>query len=437
MKLSWKHTFVWLILISGYGSKAQTGLSMQQAFEMALQQNFSIQIASNDYAISKRNNSLGNAGMLPSINGAVNQDNQQLDTKQKFLNGTENNKNGAKTNLLNGSVELNWTLFNGMKMFATRNKLAELEAIGEARLRQQMETILTRVARSYLEVVLAREQLKSGKTFVEISEKRLEVAKARVLAGKSSKAEVLNAQVNLNSDIASYKRLETQYKNSKLALNQLMGKEITFDFIAIDSLLPNEKISFEALKEQAVNNNSGVKIARLNQDVAQYQWREIKGERYPVLLLKSGYIYNQQQSEAGFLQSSQTNGFHYGAGLTMNIFNGFDVDRRANNARLNYQSAGLLLKDSLLKLEIGLAQAYNVYLTNIDLYRFEQNNVDVARQNFEIAREQFEQGIISTNDLRVAQVNYLQTINRLLVSAFDAKVSEVELQRLSGTLMKQ
>ena len=96
----------------------------------------------------------------------------------------------------------------------------------------------------------------------------------------------------------------------------------------------------------------------------------------------------------------------------------------------------LHLKDSLLKLDIALAQAYNVYLTNIDLFHFEENNLDVARQNFEISQAQQEQGMISSNDLRIAQVNYLQNVNRLLQAAYDAMLSEIELKRLSGSLLK-
>ena len=145
---------------------------------------------------------------------------------------------------------------------------------------------------------------------------------------------------------------------------------------------------------------------------------------------------NQQKSEAGFLQSSNTNGFHYGLGLNLTVFNGFDIDRRIGNSKIAFKNSDLLLKDSLLKLEVAVSQAYNVYLNNVDLYQFEKSNLDVAKQNFEISRDQFDQGMISSNDLRIAQVNYLVNVNRLLVAAYDSKLSEMELERLSGTLIK-
>jgi outer membrane protein TolC len=411
-------------------------VSLKQAYEIALKNNYSIQLANSELEISKRNNTIGNAGMLPSLTGSLTQDNQVIDTKQKFLSGAENNRDGAKSNSLNANVELGWTIFNGMKMFATRSKLNELEAMGELRVRQQMENTLTRVAKTYFDVLLAKDQLKAGKEFVEISEKRLEVAKAKLEIGKSPKSDMLTALVNLNTDIAAYKRLETQLKNSKLGLIQLLGMPITFSYEVSDSLSPDEQLKFDALKEQAFNNNSGIKMAKLNQSVAQYQLREIRGDRYPSLQLRSGYSYTQQESEAGFLQSSNNKGLHYGFGVNMNLFNGFDVDRRVSNAKIGFKMSDIVLKDSLLKLEVALAQAYQVYLTNIDLYQFEQKNLEVAKQNFDLAKLQQDQGMISINDLRIAQVTLVQSVVRLLQAAYDSKLSEVELKRLSGILIQ-
>lgn len=416
--------------------QAQTTLSLKQAYELALENNFSIQIASNELEIAKRNNVIGNAGMLPSINGVVNQDNQVVDTKQKFLNGAENNRDGAKSNSLNASVEMNWTLFNGMKMFATKRKLAEFEAMGKLRLKQQMENTLSRVAKAYLDALLAKEQLAIAEQVLSIGEKRLQVAKAKLEAGKSPKSEVLNVQVNLQADKAAARRLEASYKNSKLNLLQLLGLQTSFNFELSDSWVSQEALSFEAFKESAMQHNSGIQFSKLSKELAQTQLGELKADRYPSLQLRSGYNYNKQESEAGFLQSSNNTGFHYGIGLNLNIFNGFDTDRKIGIAKINQKSAELLYKDSLLKLEIAVAQAYEMYLANRALFQFEESNVLLAKENFELAREQQANGLLSINDLRIAEVNYMESMQRKFQAAFEAKLSEIELERLSGKLLQ-
>jgi outer membrane protein TolC len=417
--------------------QAQTTLSLKQAYELALENNFSIQIASNELEIAKRNNVIGNAGMLPSLNGVVNQDNQVVDTKQKFLNGAENNRDGAKSNSLNASVEMNWTLFNGMKMFATKRKLAEFEAMGKLRLKQQMENTLSRVAKAYLDALLAKEQLAIAEQVLSIGEKRLQVAKAKLEAGKSPKSEVLNVQVNLQADKAAARRLEASYKNSKLNLLQLLGLQTSFNFELSDSWVSQEALSYEAFKESAMQQNSGIQLSKLSKELAQTQLGELKADRYPSLQLRSGYNYNKQESEVGFLQSSNNTGFHYGLGLNLNIFNGFDTDRKIGIAKINQKSAELLFKDSLLKLEIAVAQAYEMYAANRALFQFEESNVLLAKENFELAREQQANGLLSINDLRIAEVNYMQSMQRKFQAAYEAKLSEIELKRLSGKLLQQ
>jgi outer membrane protein TolC len=71
------------------------------------------------------------------------------------------------------------------------------------------------------------------------------------------------------------------------------------------------------------------------------------------------------------------------------------------------------------------------------LFQFEESNVLLAKENFELAREQQANGLLSINDLRIAEVNYMQSMQRKFQAAYEAKLSEIELKRLSGKLLQQ
>ncbi len=158
-----KYLSVLLALIAGISSvSAQQVLTLSDALKMALENNYAIQVAKNDAAISANNNRLGAAGMLPTIAGTVNQDNQVIDTRQKFLNGTENNRDGAKSNNLNANIELGWTIFDGFKMFAAKNRLEELQKVGELKMRSNIEQTFMRITKAYYDVLLAKQQLTSN-----------------------------------------------------------------------------------------------------------------------------------------------------------------------------------------------------------------------------------------------------------------------------------
>jgi outer membrane protein TolC len=68
-------------------------------------------------------------------------------------------------------------------------------------------------------------------------------------------------------------------------------------------------------------------------------------------------------------------------------------------------------------------------------FQIEEANVNLAKENYDLAREQQENGLLSINDLRVAEVNYMQSMQRKLQAAYEAKLSEIELERLSGKLL--
>lgn len=427
-----------LILLLPLGSaKAQQVLTLSDALKIALENNYAIQVAKNDAAIAANNNRAGAAGMLPVVTGTATQDNQVVDTRQKFLSGSENNRDGAKSNSLTANVELGWTIFDGLKMFAAKNRLEELQAAGELRTRANIEYTFMRVTKAYYDALLAQQQLKSNQEAVANSENRLTLANDKWLAGKSAKTEVLRAQVDVNTDKAAMLRQENTVKNAKSTLNQLLGRDLNTPFELPEQMPDGKKYTLDELQGKAASQNAGLLAAKANSNVSLLSMREIKAERMPSIQLRSGYNYSRQESEAGFLQSSQNTGFHYGAGLSINLFNGFDVQRRLHNARLTYQSNELVYKDSLSRMQNQLQQTFNNYVLSTNLIAFEETNVKVARENFDIASEQYKVGVITSIELRDAQLNLLNSQLRLLNARYEAKMNETELQRLCGELLKQ
>lgn len=430
-----RYGFIFSILIGVFSSQAQQILTLSDALKIALENNYSIQLSKNDAQIAKNNNYVGGAGMLPVVTGTALQDNTVTDTKQAFLNGTDNNKSGAKSNQLSANVELGWTIFDGFKMFATKNRLKELQDIGELKMRSQIEQTFARVMRSYFDVVQAKQVLNVNKETVKISEDRLKLSKDRFDAGKASKTEVLQAQVDLNTDKSLLMRQENQLKNNKVTLNQLLGRDVSVDFDVPATIETNTELKLDDVRTKMKSQNTSVLIAKKNQKISAFSLNEIRAERMPTIQLKTGYNYNKQESEAGFLQSSQTNGYHYGAGLSMNLFNGFSVTKRLQNAQLNMKSTDLVLKDTLSRIEVSLQQTYNSYIMSLQLLQFENENVTVAKSNFELANEQYKVGVISSLDLRVAQQNLLASESRLSTAQYEAKLAETDLMRLSGELL--
>jgi len=122
-----KWSFFSLLIVATQFSQAQDMLTAEQAVAMVLQNNYSILIAKNDNLITQKNNTVGNAGMLPTVNATLGDNYSLTNLNQKYSNGQEINKNNVGGNNLSAAVNLNWTIFDGLKMFATKSKLKKME----------------------------------------------------------------------------------------------------------------------------------------------------------------------------------------------------------------------------------------------------------------------------------------------------------------------
>lgn len=426
----------WMIIIlccTAIYAQAQETMSLKMAFDIALQNNLSIQLAKNELDAARINNSLGQAGALPTITGNAGVDNQNVNIRQQFLNGTTNERDGANNNVVNASIDAGWDIFSGLRVYASKARLTELEKMGELQLKQRIEQLYVHVNRSYYDVVLANLQMKFAGEAFELSKQRYDMVNNLYQSGKAAKVELLRAQVDMNTDKSLMMRSEARLQNAKMELNTILVRDLRVAVNVADTIEAPQTFTLDELMG-GIQGNAQLQMLKRNQNASLLAQREIRSERLPVVQLRGGYQISRLQSEAGFLISNQLQGVYYGGTLRMNIFNGMDVNRRSQIAGLQLKSAEMIYRDSLLRAQSGIQQAFANYTMAQRLIAFEQENVSLARENMEISSAQYKAGVITSLELRDAQQNLLSSELRLLQANFEAKILEAELMRLSGKL---
>src|ERR1700752_1130767 len=100
------------------GVFAQDVLTIEDAIKIGLEKNYSVLISKNEQEISKAQNNFGNAGMSPTVtlNAGINA--ASLNSHQEFNTGVVQDKTGAQSNNIAASVNANWIVFDGLRMFA-------------------------------------------------------------------------------------------------------------------------------------------------------------------------------------------------------------------------------------------------------------------------------------------------------------------------------
>jgi outer membrane protein TolC len=415
-------------------SNAQEILTIEDAVKAALENNYEIKIASNNLDIDKTNVATGNAGMLPVVTASVVDNKRVQNTSQTLASGTVNELDNAKNNSLTYAVGLDWTIFDGFKMFAKYDQLKELQKLGEEQLKFTVLTKVWEVNNAYYDLVQQQQQLAAIDSTIIISTQRLALAQNRFTIGKASKLEVLNAQVDLNTDKVTLLRRKEAYANTKILLNQILARDTKIDFRVVDVITVDSKLVLSELTALAEKQNPQLQSQIIAKKVSELQLKQIKGERYPTVRLNTGYNFAETESSLGFTTQSSAKGFNYGFTASLNVFDGFSQNRNEKIAKIEIENSKIAIEQQSLALNSQLATAFQTYLTNLELIDLEEKNEAIAKQNLDITLDKFRIGTITTLEFRTAQLNYVTATVRYTNAQYEAKLSELALKELAGSI---
>ena len=404
-------------------------LTLQDAINTALKNNFDIQIARNNAEISRINNTYGMAGGLPSVNINASDNNSIYDLNQKLSSGSEINKAGVTSNTLNAGLTAGITLFNGFKVVATKERLNYLQSQSEILLNQQIQNTMAAVMTTYFDIVRQQSYLKIIQNSLDVSAKKLEILKARQLVGMANDADLLQAQMDFSMAEQNLKSQQLIVEEQKINLQQLIGIK-QFSSISInDSVIVNNTLQKDSIFNFLINNPqylSADQQVKINQQLV----KEIGAQRYPSLKMSTGYNYNYSNNSAGISLFTQNYGPMVGATLQIPIFNGNIYKTQQEVARYNVQNAELQKENLLLSIKADAEKTWQSYENTLLQLKAQEENFENATKLVELVVEKFKVSQATILDLKAAQTTYENTAYLLINLKFSAKISEIELKRL-------
>jgi outer membrane protein TolC len=425
-----------LALIINNQSFSQELLSLEEAVKIALANNYSINIAKNDSRITGNNVTIGNAGFLPTVDVLGAYLKSSNDTKQGYFDGRNINQAGAKATNITAGINLDWTIFDGLQMFANLDMLKELNRIGKDNFRSEVEKNLAQVIETYYNIIMEKQVLDVLNQAIIISQERVRIAESKKDVGTGSKFDLRQAQVDLNEDRSNLLKEELTYEQLKVTLNQLMGKEVSSDFNVSDTIVVKNKLNLDSLKNQTLKKNTTLLIAKKDLRLSEINLRIARSELYPQISLVGGYNYTKSESQAGFIETNRNYSLNYGISASLNLFNGFNTRRKMENAQIGIESSQLNFEQIRTGVEAELLNTYKKYLNSLQLVELEEENLKVAQESVDIALEKLKLGNITPLEFRETQRKLIDAKSRLVSAQFDAKSAETELLRISGQLIK-
>ena len=432
---------IFVILIGCFSSShAQTILTAEESVALALRNNYDILLVRNDSAAYALDYKYADYAFLPRLNGQISKVWNNNHQKQELSDGSKRDRKGIKSNNLVSSVNLNWTLFDGLKMFATRERLAEFQKLGELSVRSQVVTTVADILTTYYNVVRQKQQLRAIEEQMSIDEERVKIADRKYSVGLGSKPELLQAKVDLNAQKAAALQQQTLITQLKEQLNQLINQPTGTYFEVTDSIPINLDINLGFITTNLETSNPTLQVALKNIDIAKISLRERRAERWPTVFFNSAYNFSNQNNEAVINTFTplfnQNKGYNFGFSATVPLFNAFNARRLIKQAELDIQYQQLFFENQRTLINTGISNSYKNYEYQKRALALEEENIQLAKENVAIALERFRQGVSTNLELREAQISLQDAYNRLIAARYNTKLSEIELQRFKGDIVR-
>ena len=427
-----------LALLCPIAAQAQQILTLEEAIQQGITKQYSVQISRQKERIAANENSLGNAGFLPTITGTANKNYTISGLDQSFFGGVRPPlvQSGVNSNSGNAGLAMAWTLYDGQGMFVLRDRFKELQNLGAKQTESNIENLIALISTTYYDIIRQNLRVNNFKKGLEISNDRLKLAKDRYEVGQGSKVDYYSAQVDFNEDKALLIAQEQSYTNTKIGFNTILVKDYKAEFQINNNIDLLPKLTLNELKKSALSQNPTLIGAILTKKISDLDTKNLQSQQKPQIDLLAGYNMNSVANGAGFgVEKGSSDVFNYGLRATINIFDGYNQKRRVQNAKINAEIAALQVEDLKNALLSMLEKTYVTYENSMNLIQLETENYAIAKQNIDIAFDRFKVGIATSYELREVQRNAVAAETRLIEAKFAAKSAEIELIRLSGNLL--
>ena len=440
--MEWKRIISIVTIVCGFNFsvRAQQMITLQEAIAAALHSNYDILLLSNDSVAAATDQRYIYGAFLPNINATAGTLWSTSAQKQKFDTRDDVEGSGIKTGNINAAVNLNWTLFDGLKMFATKQRIDELYNLGRINLKAQVVNTTAEIINNYYLIVRQKQLLKAIEEQMSINEERVKLADRKLSVGLGTKPELLQAKVDLNAQKAAHLEQQTTMIQLRDQLNQLTGMQLPAVYEVADSIPLELEMNISDIQNQIETSNPTILQALKGADIAKISLKEAKASRWPTVSFVSAYNFTRNQNQNNINPFSSTysrnKGYNFGFTAAIPILNNLSVNRNIRQAQLDVEYQDIAVSKQMSLVNVWIKVAFNSYQYQINALRLEEENIELAKENVMIALERFRQGVSTFLELREAQKSLEEAYDRLIAARYNTKLSETELLRLKGEIIR-
>lgn len=424
-----------LLLAFAWNNQAQEKIDLSSLIDRVLTENYQVKIVRNEALQAANNNTPGNAGFLPTVDLQGTTSRAVNNTHQELFNGTTREGKDAKTKAYSGFVEANWTVFDGFRMFAMRDKLSLLEQVGTIEARYFIEQTIADVSVAYYRLILETDLLSNLRKTFMVSQFRYKLEAKKRQVGSGTTLDYNLALMDYNTDSLAVIEQEQVIKSLQIQLNRLTRRDPDAVLIPAEQELTLKGIADkETLTDRAIQANKDIKLAMIRELIAEKDIRIQQASRYPQVDVYGRYAYSRQKNDIGVTELNRTYGRTYGITVRLNLFDGGNLNKAIANEKLASENSVLTRQNTIEVIISEILDRFYEYRSLMKQQSVSRENIRLAGQSQEIARTQLEKGAIDGYNFRQTQLSVIAVQNQLTQINFAIRSLEIEIDRLTGNL---
>ncbi len=432
------YLFILILLSLSKNADSQEAYDLSTLIQRVLSENYQILLIKNQEQIADNNNSIGNAGFLPTLDAQLTKSASVNNVSNKYFTGVVRTSDAAKSNNLNAYVIMNWMVFDGFRMFARKDQLGLLQEMSAADTRFYIEQTVSDIADAWYQLIKENLLLENYKQTLDVSRFRLFLEKKKLDVGSGNGLLYNQALVDYNSDSLTLMAQNRLIKSIVIRINQIANLDPEFDLITTDkSISPGIVIQKDSLIDRALSSNREIKQVLIQEIIAETNIRLMKANYYPEINLYGQYSYNRLTNEVGTLQYGKNFGRQFGITVRFNLFNGLNDKREIVNSKILHESSSLEKENTIMQIKSTVLDNYYQYLSITQQLIVADHNSLIAQKSLEIAKIQYEKGAISGFDFRQTQLSLIRAQNTSSLLRYNLKSIEIELYRLTGEILEK
>jgi len=416
------------------GVKVQTteAISLEQALELAKQNNNDLQVAVLQLQRSQSSLREAQAALLPSLNvlGGVTRSRSSSATLQERQTAKRLNipsENPDATSVFDSQAELRYDLYTSGRRTAAIKEAEEQVRLQQFEVERQSEEIRLNVATEYYGLQQSDESVRIARSAVENSQASLRDAQALERAGVGTKFDVLRSQVNLANSQQELTDALSQQAIARRRLSLRLNLPQSVSITASDpvQLAGLWKSSLEDSIVLAYENRAELQQKLAERNIREQQRKQALATLGPQISFIARYDLLDQFNDGVAIND----GYSVGLRASMNLYDGGASRARAARAKTEIAIAETEFAERRNQVRFQVEEAYSSHLANLENVQTAATALDQAKESLRLARLRFQAGVGTQTDVINAQSELTRSEANRVRAILNYNLALTRLQR--------